>query len=684
MHSSKSRLIFLFLPVPFIFYWYTCLPSIGMSDSVRFIGDIKDFTISTGVNHHNFTTLWGWLVQCLPFGDLAYRGNLSCALAGGLAIGIFYISLYSVHRCWITALISSLFLMVSQSMWWHSTFLYEYAMNAVFVTIAIYLYGQLYKTGLIKYLYALFFLSGLALFQHYLLGALLVGSVTAFLWRIPSHKERPWPALGISALFFLLGLVPWLLTFIHDLSISHNIAQTVSQSTGSSFEGLYFSKTLWQGLSEYFFLLFLQFPSLYLLPVILGLYFFLRSWKLTASSMGLLFTFLTIVCYELGHDTWIWFIFSQSLPSYILLVFWSSFVIHKIIHHPNILKSLLLRWLVAITILLSLGWTIYFYSQLSRWGGNPNSIWYSQFNNTATFNCYRTNEFIANPNKKNYHDIEDFCNLILEKLPPHAEYWDSYTTLYLELKLYYQRFYHRRLDLEMICTDWAFQDIKSYAPRLKQAYLNGKDIFFGSLGGPSYSFLSGLPDKQNYQFKKYYLNNKRWVYKLITFNEKNNLDNSLWRRWDILPANKPVLINLTLENVLDFHEGNVIYQQNMAQYGPFWKNDDQIFFTPYKQGAEIGFLLRFTKTFKGDMDISFTTAPDAGIVEVLLNNVPLIPDPIDLYTFNIYNKTFKFKNVSFSNGYNILSIQILGKNDRSRDMLLGVDTIRIAPGADQR
>ena len=683
---KKNWLIFLFIPIPFLFYGYTCLHSIGLGDSALFIDEIKNLKLSTYVNNHNLTTLWGWLVQILPTGNIAYKGNLSCVFAGSAAIGIFFIALYLTHRCWLTALISTLFLMISHSMWWHATYLADYGMNTVFVALTLYLYVQLHRTGSVKYLYTLFFLSGLALFQHYLLGSILVGAIAALLWRSFQKKEKAWPLLWKSAILFLIGLIPWMLTFQHDVSISHSISNTISGCLGGPFRTAYFKQPFWNGIVEYSFLIFIQFPSLYLLAVVPGLYFFLRSWKLNESSIGVFFTFLPVIVFELGLDTWA--IFAQYLSTFIILAFWASFVVYKIVHHRKIIKSSFLKYLLLSAVILSLGWTPYFYGHLSRWGNDPNSIWFSRYNNSLSYNTYRVNEFLANPNKRGYHDIAEVCNLILAKLPPHAEFCDSDSRLYFQLQLYYQQFYHRRLDVDFylinsfLFPNWGI-DQKTFAQKIKYAYLNGKAFFLNSMGWPESDYLSGLPDRQNYQFEKFRLNDNWWVYKLITLKDKRSIDPTLWHRWDLLPSNKPVLINLTIENVLDFHEGYVLFQQDMVQYGPYWKNDDQIFFKPDKQGSEIGFLLRFNKAFKSTLTIKLTTAFDAGIVEIFLNDIPLAPNPIDLYSLGVYNKAFKFENASFINGNNIITMQVIGKNDRSSSMNLGVDTIEITPESAQ-
>jgi hypothetical protein len=161
--------------------------------------------------------------------------------------------------------------------------------------------------------------------------------------------------------------------------------------------------------------------------------------------------------------------------------------------------------------------------------------------------------------------------------------------------------------------------------------------------------------------------------------DKNLKDDTLWQRWEFLPFNRPVVINLTANNVLDFHEGDVLFEKDMAKLGPFWKNDDQIFFNPNKQGGEIGFLLRFAKDSTEKLAITFTTAPDAGIIEVLLNNIPLTKAPIDLYSQNIYIKKVEFKDVPLQGGNNILTIKVIGHSDISRSMCLGVDTLEITP-----
>ena len=677
---SQKLFIFLFFPIPFLFYGYFCLPSIGMGDSALFIHRIGHLGISTWVNNHNITVLWGWLIEHLPLGDQAYRGNLSCVLAGALAIGIFYVALYAIHRCWLTALVSSLFLMVSHSMWWHSTVLAEYAVNAVFMATAIYLYGRLQRTGDLKYLYALFFLSGLGVFQHALLGCLLIGSLAALLWRMGRRKDNPWRILGKSALYFFIGFTPWLLTFIYEVNFYHSIVQPLSGAMGGQFKTLFFKRSLWSGFREYLFLVFMQFPSPYLFPAAIGVFYFVRSWRWTESTLGLIFTFIPIIVFEIGLNTWA--LFAQYLSTFIILAFWASFVVYKTIHHPIVIRSAIIRWLLALAAALSLGWTVYFYAHISRWGNDPNSFWCLRYNNAYSYNCFRSNEYLANPNKRNYHDIAEFCNLILRKLPSNAQYWDSDSRFYFQLKAYYQEAYHRRPDINVMLVNsfglpnWG-ADRKAFEQSIEQAYLKNKDLFLCSTGEPFTDFLSKLPDKQKYHFKKYYLNDAHWIYKLLTVKDKDLKDNTLWKKGDLIPSDKPSLINLTLGNV-DSHQGEIFWEQDMARYGPFWENDDQVLFKPYFQGAGIAFRLRFPKSLKGNMVLNVTTDSVAGAVEIWFNSVSLTSAPIDLFSRGIFVKKIVFKGVFFEKGDNVILIRVVGRNKNSSPTtVLGIDTIAI-------
>ena len=477
---QKNWPVLLFLPVPFLFYLYTCLPSIGLGDSAMIVDQIRNLQLSTYVNIHNFTIILGWMTHFLPLGDYAYRLNLSSVITGVLCICFFYLSLNLIHQCWKTAIISSLFLMVSHSMWWTTSCKQEHAADAFFISVTIYLYCCLQKYNKIIYFYILSFVAGLGFFNNFELGCISGGVFFAFLWKLFIKKEISWSIFGKITLCFLIGFLPYFLVFLHDVGQTHNIPQVISGALGGQFKKNFFKGTLSCGLSNYLYLIFFQFPSPYILSIILGPYFFIKSWKINENSIGIFFTFVPVVIFFMFLN--IWDKFLMMLPSFIILCFWSSFVVHKIIHHPRIKDSIILRTILISLVALSLGWNFYFYSHLSHWGNDPKNRWFSEYNNNYYFNLYRSNEFLANPNKHNYHDIEDLCHLIMQKLPPNAEYWDDDSRLYYQLSTYYQQQYHKRPDLKIeMINSWGFDgwgaDKKSFTQSITDAYKNDKDFF---------------------------------------------------------------------------------------------------------------------------------------------------------------------------------------------------------------
>ncbi|MBF0595652.1 MAG: hypothetical protein HQL22_11910 [Candidatus Omnitrophica bacterium] len=377
------------------------------------------------------------------------------------------------------------------------------------------------------------------------------------------------------------------------------------------------------------------------------------------------------------------------MPTFIIFIFCSSFAVHYIVHHVWLKKFILLRAALIALTLLSLGWNFYFYAHLAKWGENPNSLWNSQYNNYNFTNIYHCNEFLANPNKRDNREIENFCHLILQKLPPKAEYWDDDSKMFYQLETYYQQVNRQRPDINIrMINSWGFEgwgaDKKEFTLRLSKAFNSGKDFFIVSTGYPFNNYLANVPNKEKYTFRKFFLDDSRWIYKLVTNQERNSQEKTMWDRWDILPTDKPFIIDLSMDNVLNFNEGTALFQENMSNFGPFWKNDDQIFFSPEKLGAQIGFLLRFDQTFEADITLNCTTSYDYGIVEILLNNRTLTAEPIDLYSTNIYFKKIKFEHIHFENGNNILSFKVVGKNDASIAMKTGIDSIEITNNTRQK
>jgi hypothetical protein len=142
-------------------------------------------------------------------------------------------------------------------------------------------------------------------------------------------------------------------------------------------------------------------------------------------------------------------------------------------------------------------------------------------------------------------------------------------------------------------------------------------------------------------------------------------------------TDQEIQIVLEISDVLKSDGAEVALQDNMVTWGPYWNNNAQLLIDPTRFNARTDFLLNFKNSITGHLSLHFTTANDYGMVEVLINNKPLSPELIDLYSPTVNFKVIKFNNVSFLKGNNILSLQMINKNTASKGIRAGIDTITV-------
>ena len=679
----SSALFHFFIFIPLCFYLYTCAPTIGLGDTGLLVDGIKHFKINTHVNNHNITVILGWLFQFLPIDNIAYKANLVSVIVGSTTIALFYLLIYKIFRSRLTAILSASFLMVSNSMWWHSTLSEVYAVNALFMVIALYLLYAMQNDYKDKYLYGLFFIAGLSIFNHVLMGALAVGAAVALFYRMIENKKECVKIFLFCSLFFLLGFMPYLLTFIKDIKIL-GFWGALEWASGGDFKGIMFKGTLSYALYDYAYLIFKQFPSAFLLLIPTGFYFLVKTWKVSKAFLALMIIFVMISWFFMFYQTWDKFAF--LLPAFVILVFFGTYGLHFVLDFLRKKKNIFLNAVVAVILIVSLWFPSYLYAHLAKWGSNPGSMWFEKYNNTHSHNTHKTSEYIANPNKRNYYDVEEFADLIFEKIPHGAILFDDDSRTFYPLAWYYQKYYQKRPDLRIeMVNSWGFDNWgageSGFVKALRKAYEGDEDFFLVSLGHPFNTFLNNVKEKGRYKFKKFALNDSRWIYKLITAKEAGVLADHTHNMWDEIGLGSPFTLDLKKSHILYAREGKVI-EQAMNPYGEWWVSDDQIFFGTQNIGGEIGFLFRFPQFFEADVEIKFTMAEDFGIVEIYLNN-KVISDPIDLYSPNVYFQKITLKNIEMNKGNNILVFKVVGKNYKSKAFNVGVDNLLITPKTEE-
>jgi hypothetical protein len=532
------------------------------------------------------------------------------------------------------------------------------------------------------------------------MGHIIIASAVVLLWKMIEHRKKALRLFIFCSISFFIGLLPWFLTFLKDWSNLRSFKKAFIEAFFGKFQGIMLEGTLWHGIRELFYLIFKQTPGLYLICILAGIYFIIRRWKFSAESVGLLIAFGLNTWFFMFYNTWDRFAF--LLPSFIMLIYCGTFGVDRIV---NVLKSVYKknklaidsntagsRWAGFFTkgiyiaalllFVLSVLFPIYFYSNLSVWGNNPDSVWYRRYNNNHTINSHRVNEYIANPNKMNYTDVEEYANLLFWLLPVNSIYIDDDGRNFYPLNYYFQKYYKKRKDVSIVLINsWGLSgwgaDRNVFSKLIRKAYLDNRNLFLASVGHPYSDFLREASQKKKYKFKRYNLDSKHWIYKLITIGEGENTESPLSGEFGIKISQAGGKADILKENVLFFKSAELI-DQNMGGFGPYWENANQLFVAFSNISGLIEFLITSEKEMNFDLHVGLTTANDFGIIEFFLNKKKIIKN-IDLFTKNVYIKKITAEGIKFNKGDNRLIIKVAGKNEKSSDMRMGLDYIEFIP-----
>ena len=154
-------------------------------------------------------TMLSHLVTYLPFGDCAYRANLSSAIFSALAVGAVYGAGFVLTRSAVASAVGALGFGLTSIFWSQAVIAEVYNLNAFFVgvaLIALLLWRYRQRDG---YLLLSALCVGLAMTNHLTSGLLLPGALLLVL--LAERRKLLDPRLMLkSAGAFLLGLSPYL------------------------------------------------------------------------------------------------------------------------------------------------------------------------------------------------------------------------------------------------------------------------------------------------------------------------------------------------------------------------------------------------------------------------------------------------------------------------------------------
>lgn len=203
-----------------ILYVLTLAPSVMPGDYAEF----QFCAAILGVPHptgYPLYILLGKLFTFLPFGDVAYRVNLSSAVYMAGTAGVLYaialklLRLAGLARIWWAALIGAALFAIAPTVWAMSLVARSYALNALLVSSVIFSLLSWRETGRARWFYATCLLIGLSMVHHgttYLL--LPAYGLYMLLVEIERHRQKverhPMLRRSAGVLCLLLGFSPML------------------------------------------------------------------------------------------------------------------------------------------------------------------------------------------------------------------------------------------------------------------------------------------------------------------------------------------------------------------------------------------------------------------------------------------------------------------------------------------
>ncbi|MDN5697549.1 MAG: DUF2723 domain-containing protein, partial [Rubrobacter sp.] len=154
-------------------------------------------------------TMLSHLITYLPFGDCAYRANLSSAIFSALAVGTVYGAGFLLTRSAVASAVGALAFGVTSIFWSQAVIAEVYNPNAFFLGVALIalIFWRYHQRD--RYLLLSAFCVGLAMTNHLTSGLLLPGALLLVLL-VDRRKLLDIKLMLKSAGMFLLGLLPYL------------------------------------------------------------------------------------------------------------------------------------------------------------------------------------------------------------------------------------------------------------------------------------------------------------------------------------------------------------------------------------------------------------------------------------------------------------------------------------------
>ena len=506
---------YFFILIPGLFYYFTMCRTPGWVDATLIVSNVVEMVLSSWANTHNLFHVIGfaWL-QLFPENDIHFSIVLLSALLGALTVHLMFLVFLEITSKSIIAVLGALVLMLSHSLWWHSTMIEVYTLNTAILAAMLLFLIRYNKTEKFMYLCISFFLFGLGCSNHLLMGLFVFGFLVVLGLLIYKRKNMTIINVTILVGCFLLGIGLYLAIFIRDYiqevgktrivmpALSTNrevlveaLKQAIDYATGSEFKSYMFTKNL--SLAErrfwrinYIILLVYNYPSTAFLFALFGFYCF---WKRKALRLVFVFFMVGIAAQVVWSSNYfIWDMYAFALPVYVL------FSIPMVLSMDFLFR----KGRVGIIILLFCVPTFFsppfVYKAVSHFGQRDGVVknYFMQYPEwEQAEDTWDVVAYIMDPNKRNYAEVPEYTEKLLDLLPRGAHLWNSVGRADYPLRFYYRDLYGKRKDIKHHTIFNPFFNhvlARTEAYELKHLMQVGSPVYIASLNFPERMILDNL------------------------------------------------------------------------------------------------------------------------------------------------------------------------------------------------
>ena len=492
--------------VPLSFYVLTASRTPGWVDAPLIAKVVHRLELSVWVNNHNLFTLvgHGWLLLTPRSVDPHYALNLLCAVLGAMTVYVvFRIGLRLTHNPF-ASMLGSVVLMVSHSLWWHSTMLEVYTLSTLLLATIVLFVVRYEQSGRFPDLCIAAFAYGLACSNHPQMGLLGVGFLGLLVWAAARGRRFRLKALSLLALFFLAGFQVYLWAFALELiervqwatevETLGVILQTMfDRASGGGFKRYMFppglsaeDRLFWWAFYLGLFVYSLPPPWILLAPV--GL---MAWWRKKADRASFTF-FLSAMLLQIAWSAnyLVWDMYAFALPAYvmtgILIVVGIDWLCRRGDPHRALVYGL------APTVLL----VPLLYAKTPLWLARSERAQTAlrmlpQYTQATAF--WNPLDYFFDPNKRSYDRVERYATEILGRLEPDACFWGNEATMLYPLWFYYQDVLSKRGDVSYHQVFGILGSESKFAYQadvLKSQLDAGCPVYVSSLGYPERNVLN--------------------------------------------------------------------------------------------------------------------------------------------------------------------------------------------------